>query len=41
MTRRLALPLSRIRRRIETWANTNVGEATLRGASLQWNTKAE
>ena len=24
---------------LETWANTNVGEATLRGASLQWNTK--
>ena len=24
---------------LETWANTNVGEATLRGASLQWTTK--
>ena len=24
---------------LETWANTNVGEATLRGASLQWNTR--
>ena len=23
---------------LETWANTNVGEATLRGASLQWQT---
>ncbi len=24
---------------LETWANTNVGEATLRGASLQWQAK--